>query len=77
MAENPVKSVDRVRVWATKKNVKAVCNGVATGLTLSEACRLIGTDRQTWYGWCRRKPDVLAAYQAAKLDRNETLEEDS
>ena len=76
MAEKSAKSVDRVRVWASKKNVKAVCNGVSTGLTLSEACRSIETDRQTWYGWCRRKPEVLAAYQAAKLDRNETLEEE-
>ena len=48
MAEESAKSVDKVRVWASKKNVKAVCNEVATGLTLSEACRLIGADRQQW-----------------------------
>ena len=55
------KSIDRVRIYATKKNVRAVCEGIASGLSIPEACEPIGIPATTWHNWRKRKPEVTSA----------------
>jgi hypothetical protein len=71
-AQRPLNKGGRKRIERIPAQAQTILDGVAKGMTLTQACAAAGVTRRTYARWARRFPALRKATDEANLKQKET-----